>query len=90
MKNIYIGMVAIVGYSIFKSAQAKTAAKSEIKEAAIVDGTNWQGTLWQRLEAYDLVSASNPNIAGGTNAAPSFMDQIRIELGSYARWDGSL
>ena len=91
MKNqIYIGLTAIVGYSIFKSSQAKAVAKAEIKESAIVDGSNWQGTLWQRLSALDLVTYRAQNLAGSTNAAPGFMDQANIGLGQYARWDGSL
>lgn len=90
MNSIYIGMAAIVGYSIFKSSQAKAAAKTEIKEAEIVDGSNWQGTLWDRLSALDLVTYRNQNLAGSTNAAPGFMDQANIGLSQYARWDGSL
>lgn len=90
MKNIYVAAGAAVAYVAWRRGQAREAAKSAITEAEITDGTNWQGSMWQRLSALDLVSRGFSNLGGSANASPGFMEQKNIGLGLLAGWDGGL
>lgn len=93
MKNNYLiaGAAAAAGaFVVWQRGKAREVAKTAITEAEITDGTNWQGSMWQRLSALDLVSGGFPNLGGSVNAAPGRMEQANIGLNRIAGWDGGL
>ena len=88
MKNIYVGIGLAIGYGVWRRSVAREAKRTEITEAPITDGTNWQGSLYQRLMGLDLVAPGAPNLNGGVNADPGKIGMAN--LGLNPGWNGGL
>jgi hypothetical protein len=88
MKNIYLIAGGVVAVLVWRRGAAKEAAKNQITEAPITDGTNWQGTMWDRLDSLDLTLRNAPNLNGSVSADPGRIGQAAIGL--QPSWNGGL
>ena len=89
MKSIYLGAGLVLLALVWNRGQKRQTADESLSEGTVfTDGTDWQGTLWERLGNKDIPLANAPNIGGSTNAAPSTQDLVLS--GVNAGWNGSL
>lgn len=89
MKKLYISGAVAVAAILWKRGKDQAAAKNNISEAKITDGTNWQGgDLWQRLNGSDLLAPVSRNLDNSVAADPGKVGQAAI--GINPSWNGSL
>lgn len=92
MKASYILAGAAVAVLVVRKRRAASAPAGvrvgQLGEGAIVDGSNFTGTAWQRLSGADLVDPAARNLAAGAQADPGMVGQRQIGL--MPGWDGTL
>lgn len=89
MKKAYLIAAAIAAAFMWKRGQDKKAAANKIDEATPTDGTNWQGSLWGRLNgAADLQAPVSKNLDNSLIADPGKVGQA--SLGLVPSWNGGL
>jgi hypothetical protein len=89
MKKIYLFGAVAVAAILWKRGKAMEKAKETISEAAITDGTNWQGGgVYERLAGLDLLAPASRNIDNAVNADPGTVGQRNA--GFMPSWNGSL
>jgi hypothetical protein len=89
IKKIYIFGAVAVGAILWKRGKNIEAAKNKIQEAAITDGTNWQGGgVYERLAGLDLMAPISRNLDNSINADPGTVGQRNVNL--LPSWNGSL
>lgn len=89
MKNVYILAAVAVGAILWKRGKAIEAAKNQITEAGISDGTNWTSDWWGRLNGgNDLLAPKSRNLDNSLVADPGKVGQAAIGLNPS--WNGSL
>lgn len=79
---IVAGVLAVLWWK----GKSKVAQSTQVQDSIPVDGTNFQGDLWARLNGADLTAAGYPNITPGPNASPSKVGYNGIAAG----WDGTI
>lgn len=71
-----------------KHTGAAKDGTSKVEEAHPLNGTDWQGSLWDRLSGKDLVSPNHANLITGAQADGG--GQVAALTGLKTNWDGSL
>lgn len=89
IKKLYIFGAVAVGAILWKRGKAIEAGKNKIQEAAITDGTNWQGGgVYERLAGLDLLAPTSRNLDNSINADPGIVGQRNVNI--TPSWNGSL
>lgn len=89
MKKMYIVGAIGIAAILWKRGKDKEAAKNKITEAAITDGTNWQGgDVYARMAGTDLLAPTSRNLDNSVNADPGTVGQRNVNL--MPSWNGSL
>ena len=94
------GVVAVTGahmllavaltWAYVRSKSPERAQEKQWRESVPVNGTDFQGTIWDRLDGTDLLAArwEDRNLVHSTNADPGKVG--RAQLGLEPSWNGSL
>lgn len=84
--HLAIGAAALVLLQWYKGQQITAAAK-QVEDSVPRAGSDWIGTMWDRLSGTDLVAPGYPNLAAGAVADPGKVGILdaKIAIG----WDGS-
>lgn len=83
-------LLGAVFYLWAQRAAAKKAAADKWVEEVPINGTDWQGAIWDRLDGTDLLAAhwQDRNLDDSTNADPGKVGQAN--LGLSPAWNGNL
>lgn len=79
---IVAGVLAVLWWK----GRGKVAQSTQVQDSIPVDGTNFQGDMWQRLAGTDLTAPGYCNCTSGPNASPSMVGYNGVNAG----WDGTL
>ena len=98
MKTSYILAAAVVVLILKKNRgvghgrSTMTAAGQVLDEAVPVNGSDFQGSWWDRLHGSDIVSAAYPNLLGSVNADPGPIGvrQIVSSRPQLIAWNGDM
>lgn len=83
----------LLGYVLYTWASKRQEQQAEInrwREDIPVNGTDFQGTIWERLDGVDLLNAkwADQNLDNSNSADPGRIGQANIGLAPA--WNGNL
>lgn len=83
-------ILGAVAWAFLRTRLAVNAQANAWREAVPVNGTDFQGAIWDRLNGTDLLNArwEDRNLANSTNADPGRIGQA--QLGLQPDWMGNL
>lgn len=90
MDDKLLALLMYVAYTWAKKKQEAQAEADKWREDLPVNGTDFQGNMWQRLAGSDLKNQRlvDQNLANATNADPGKVGQAQIGL--TPAWNGNL
>lgn len=90
MDETLLAIFTFLAYAWAKRRQAAMAEAAKWEEELPINGTDFQGSLWQRLSGMDLVNMrpQDRNLDGAINADPGKVGQANIGLSPM--WNGNL
>lgn len=90
-KEMIIAACAIAFFMMHSKGAKKIKAQTVVEAGMpTYDGTNWTGTMWDRLAGLDLSLFNHPNIGGGAQADPGAIGRGQALAPSSIGYDGSM
>lgn len=90
MNNLDMFIIGALAWAWVSARARERAAANQWHEDVPINGTDFQGAIWDRLNGTDLMAArwEDRNLAGSTIADPGRIGQA--QLGLQPDWAGNL